>query len=530
MTKAEQKQKILEFIEQGKKIAKEEFHTGSKGFAFSHISGPLFETWMNEINIFNDRYLNEHPLYSAIHDTVFHHKTQTRSHKYMMGHLMALENDSDFWQQNDSQKNVPVQKLTEEKGAEDNMKPIIFISHRTEDADVADMLKDFLVSTNIPNDYIFCSSLPGNNVRHNIQREVKEKMKNSTVNIAILSKSYYESAYCLNELGIIWFQEPQIPFVLVGLPEIEHNNMLGFLDGNNILRRLDNQNNISEIYDIIQNAVGTSSASHATITSESLKLIDKYNKLIAKKSNKPKVSDKEGIALKNNTSNQLLPPLEQVKLLLNNPEDWVDEDSKYYHNMFPQYTIVLEYEQDDNGLIKEGHRMFYHHLQTETAAYYGMIKIFCNGTQLFSGQSTELDGHRMTAPCPETEYIPYRNYGDPDICLRYYTTDSLQYLLLRFLEYHIGNANGQEAQIATRRLLEVVLLFDNKNDVEDFSTYVNRHLGSFDELVSQEKPRHIEDENPKAAEIIAKEICNSQALVKMQKNWKVFCEENSNEC
>ena len=73
------------------------------------------------------------------------------------------------------------------------------------------------------------------------------------------------------------------------------------------------------------------------------------------------------------------------------------------------------------------------------------------------------------------------------------------------------------------------MLFDDKNDVEDFSTYVNRHLGSFDELVSQEKLRHIEDENPKVAEIIAKEIRNSQALVKMQKNWKVFCEENNNE-
>ena len=135
----------------------------------------------------------------------------------------------------------------------------------------------------------------------------------------------------------------------------------------------------------------------------------------------------------------------------------------------------------------------------------------------------------MTEPCPETKYIPYRNYGDLDICLRYYTNDSLQYLLLRFLEYRIGNANGQESQTATRRLLEVVLLFDDKYGVDDFSTYVNRHLGSFDELVSKEKPRHIEDENLKAAEMIVEEICNSQALIKMKKNWKVFCEENDNE-
>lgn len=35
---------------------------------------------------------------------------------------------------------------------------------RRERAMVADMIKDFLVSTGIPNDKVFCSSLPGNDV------------------------------------------------------------------------------------------------------------------------------------------------------------------------------------------------------------------------------------------------------------------------------------------------------------------------------------------------------------------------------
>ena len=39
------------------------------------------------------------------------------------------------------------------------MRESIFISHRSTDKDVADMLKDFLVATGIPNDKIFCSSL-----------------------------------------------------------------------------------------------------------------------------------------------------------------------------------------------------------------------------------------------------------------------------------------------------------------------------------------------------------------------------------
>lgn len=215
-------------------------------------------------------------------------------------------------------------------------------------------------------------------------------------------------------------------------------------------------------------------------------------------------------------------PLEQVKILLQTPEDWIEEDSRYYHKLFPQYTIVIEDEEDDDGLSKEGNKMFYHHVQTDTSAYYGVIKIYHYSTQLFSCQSTDLDGHRMTAPCPESEFIHYRNYGDPKIHLKYYVVGSLRYLLLRFLEFNIGNANGREAQIATRKLLEVVLLFDDEGDVDDFSTYVHRHLGSFDELSAQQTAWHIEDETPRAAEVISKEICNSRVLKTMKEQWKTF--------
>ena len=79
------------------------------------------------------------------------------------------------------------------------------------------------------------------------------------------------------------------------------------------------------------------------------------------------------------------------------------------------------------------------------------------------------------------------NYGDPNICLRYYVTSGLKYLLLRFLEYHIGNANGHEAQYATQRLLDVILLFESDEDVEDFAIYVHRHLGSFDDKLSKQR-------------------------------------------
>ncbi len=154
--------------------------------------------------------------------------------------------------------------------------PVIFISHRTEDAEVADMIRDYFVATGIPNEYVFCSSLPGNDVKTVISREVKGKIQNSAVNIAILSRGYYQSAYCLNEAGIFWLHDAKTPVVAIGLPEITHTNMHGFVNSDYKLRRLDNENDISDIYDTVRNAVKTNQVSMAVCTAAGQKLRQRY--------------------------------------------------------------------------------------------------------------------------------------------------------------------------------------------------------------------------------------------------------------
>ncbi len=62
------------------------------------------------------------------------------------------------------------------------------------------MLVDFFCGTGISRDAIFCSSLPGNDVNEKISDEVKKALKESAVNIAILSHDYYQSAYCLRAI------------------------------------------------------------------------------------------------------------------------------------------------------------------------------------------------------------------------------------------------------------------------------------------------------------------------------------------
>lgn len=207
-------------------------------------------------------------------------------------------------------------------------------------------------------------------------------------------------------------------------------------------------------------------------------------------------------------------PLEQLKVLLKNPDDWVEEDSRFYHKLFPQFTIVSEKEDDCSRC-----RMFYHHVQKSNKFSYGMIKVLHYTTQLFSCQCTGLDGERMTAPCPDSIFIhPLRKSGDI-IGIYYYATDSIKYLLLRFLEQKIGEGNGCEAQIATNRLFRVVLLFDSDNSAECFKEFIIDNLSDFRKITKSQRPYPISDETELAASVISKEIQECEALVEMQKIW-----------
>ena len=171
----------------------------------------------------------------------------------------------------------------EKERNQDNLKSSnnskIFISHRSSDCSIADALFDFFVATGISRDKIFCSSLPGNNVKEKISVEVRETMKNSCLNIAILSTEYYQSAYCLNEAGILWFQD--IPIIPIALPEIQPTDMIGFLNDDYKIRRLDNADDLAYIYDTACAASTSNQAKASVVTAETRKLILKYQQLLS---------------------------------------------------------------------------------------------------------------------------------------------------------------------------------------------------------------------------------------------------------
>ena len=96
--------KLHEFIRRGEEIGKKEYHPAERGFAVSYVSGPLYNAWMDEINIFNERYLKDHPMHDQIFQTYFHRRHRTSAYEDMMGHLHALSADDAFVATNEERR------------------------------------------------------------------------------------------------------------------------------------------------------------------------------------------------------------------------------------------------------------------------------------------------------------------------------------------------------------------------------------------------------------------------------------------
>ena len=235
-------------------------------------------------------------------------------------------------------------------------KPVIFISHRSTDKDVADMLVDFFTSSGISRESIFCSSLPGNDVNEKISQEIKLALQNSVVNIAILSCDYYQSAYCLNEAGILWYNNT--PVIVIALPEINSNNMIGFLNNEYKLRHLDSETDISYIYDTVHDAISMTKTKMTIITVENQKLRARYENFL-KNREQPKQSGEE---LLTNTVSGLTTDDEKIvlyyilkkqvrKVSKSDILGWLHSDEVYDVNIDNAFDLLSSF--DDSSLNGE---------------------------------------------------------------------------------------------------------------------------------------------------------------------------------
>ncbi|MCR5636146.1 MAG: toll/interleukin-1 receptor domain-containing protein [Clostridiales bacterium] len=167
-------ERVKELIQRGERIGKEEYHPADGGFPFSYVDGPQCDQWMNEIKTFNERYLQQHPLYKSINETFYRYKREDSAFDTMMGYLRALADDEEFWE---------TSELMEKTNMYD-----VFISHASKDKlDYVDKLKESLDKLGVKVFYDKDTIEWGDNWKNNIMEGVQK----AEFAIIVISENFF---------------------------------------------------------------------------------------------------------------------------------------------------------------------------------------------------------------------------------------------------------------------------------------------------------------------------------------------------
>lgn len=110
----------------------------------------------------------------------------------------------------------------------------IFISHSSQNKEIAEQLCAFLTRFGIGEEKIFCSSIIGQGVGNGekLNDAICKAIDKSKLLIYLLSNDFLNSSYCMEELGIGWYlahQKRATCFYLV-LPDIDLSELKGFIN------------------------------------------------------------------------------------------------------------------------------------------------------------------------------------------------------------------------------------------------------------------------------------------------------------
>lgn len=125
----------------------------------------------------------------------------------------------------------------------------IFVSHAVADKSLVTEFLNFIdVGLGVNRNEVFCSSAPGHGIDagQKFVDYIKLQLEKPELVIALLSPNYYESVFCLCELGAVWALSHNLIPVLV--PPLEYDDVKGVLTGVQMFS-IDNKKDLSEFRD-----------------------------------------------------------------------------------------------------------------------------------------------------------------------------------------------------------------------------------------------------------------------------------------
>jgi hypothetical protein len=120
---------------------------------------------------------------------------------------------------------------------EKNLSKSVFISHAVKDkALVQEIVSLIEEGMGVPEEEIFCSSLNGYGIPNgkNFVTYIKEQLFEPKVVVLVLTPSYFESKFCLSELGAAWIKSHDIFPILV--PPLKYEDVKDVLLGTQVAK------------------------------------------------------------------------------------------------------------------------------------------------------------------------------------------------------------------------------------------------------------------------------------------------------
>lgn len=115
----------------------------------------------------------------------------------------------------------------------ENGKKMLFISHAQKDERIVRLFIDLLYDIGLDEDEIFCSSISeiGIPIKVDIYKYLRDKLNSDDIiPIFVLSKNYYRSAACLNEMGAVWLCQKDYYMFLI--PPFTFTDIKGAINPN----------------------------------------------------------------------------------------------------------------------------------------------------------------------------------------------------------------------------------------------------------------------------------------------------------
>ena len=126
-----------------------------------------------------------------------------------------------------TQQYIKQVKIESKEDKEKVKKPLLFISHSSANENVATNLVQLLRTIGFNNKNLFCSSVPGYDIKEgeDIYDTLASKFQDYNIFVIfLLSSEYYQSAACLNEMGATWVLKANYSTIVCpgfSIPEIK---------------------------------------------------------------------------------------------------------------------------------------------------------------------------------------------------------------------------------------------------------------------------------------------------------------------